>query len=202
MQLFIKFPLKIDLYNFCNYHFFFTTHSKQNSDLMDELVRHIRQLNCPNFWIPTINLFEDLREMAESEEDGFMKIERLVKIVREIQGSRQKAVIDQWVECSRCLMENCCFYECCNCDSDEIYGQDANHIDGVDHLKKLDVERQQSRDISNKKAANYEEKYRIDEDKRLAKITSDRRPAFSIEKRKGCCCGANCREWRHEFDHY
>ena len=65
--VFIKFLLEIYSHTFCNYHFFFfTTYSKQNSDLMDKLVERIRQLNCPNFCIPTINLFEDLREMAGS----------------------------------------------------------------------------------------------------------------------------------------
>lgn len=162
---------------------------------MEELVMNIRELNCPNFWIPTINLFEDLREMAISEEDGIMKLERLVKIVRKIQKSGQAAVIDQWVECSRFLMENCCFYDCCSYYGNDFYIQDADNINGAQN------EQLSHPTILNKKRANYEEKYRLNEDKELAKISSDRRPTFSLEKRR-FCCGANCHDWRHEFDHY
>ena len=187
----IKYPTRS---NSSNNRFSFYLNSiflqRQNSELMLELIKSVRGRKCPNYWIPDINLFEDFVEIADTEGGG-KKLDHIVDLLEVIIEAGKNAVIDQWLECSRYLMENCCFYECCS----RIEGdEDLYHIEGDD----VDLAFKYARHNSKPE----EEKYVVDEKKHLAKIISNK-PTWKMSPEKvGFCCGANCREWHHEFDHY
>ena len=61
----------------------------------------ISQRNCPNFWIPKINLFEKLKE------DDFWLLENMIILVEK---NPKKYITDTWLEYSRFFRNNCCYY--------------------------------------------------------------------------------------------
>ena len=83
--------------------------------------------------------------------------------------------VDGWLECSRCLMLNCCFYpRCCFNETEE---------DPFDNS---------SSDFS-----EDEESYRLDNKSNLQPIIN---PLFIRSYDDDCCW--NCKQWQTEFDVY
>lgn len=91
--------------------------------MLNQLILHLIQKNCPNYWIPSINLFEKL---------SVADYEQLLKTATKIKKKPQKYVADNWLEYTRWLRRNCCYWgkgykpflpqeddpdkNCCHCD--------------------------------------------------------------------------------------
>ena len=67
---------------------------------MKELNDCLEKRNCPNYWIPGINLLANL-----SEYDFVRKQRTVLKILTH----PKFYVADKWLEHIRCLRQNCCY---------------------------------------------------------------------------------------------
>lgn len=48
---------------------------------MNRLMRYVQDLQCPNYWIPEINLFEDLEEIAQTDHLQIKRLNKLLQVV-------------------------------------------------------------------------------------------------------------------------
>ena len=68
--------------------------------MLQELQRRLRERNCPNYWIPQINLFCDF-----TDQDYYLK-EMIVDFVKT---KPIGFVADGYLEYVRCITLNCCY---------------------------------------------------------------------------------------------
>lgn len=138
----------------------------------------------------------------------------IVNSFRHFDITGKNAIIDQWLECSHCLMENCCFYDCgstcCTTNTfldngKEGYIRQDNQSEagGIGWVAiKIEAGRGTHHALEkDHRDPEMEEVFIVDESRALKRSIS-KIPTFSTGSSAGCCCGANCREWRQEFDHY
>jgi len=80
--------------------------------MFDQLKKELSDENCPNYWLPNINLFE--QKYSTKVTQG------IINLIDRIVG--ETYAIDGWLECSRCLMLNCCFFpHCCDKIEDDSF---------------------------------------------------------------------------------
>ena len=68
--------------------------------MLHELELDLQQEKCQNYWIPQINLFENL-----TKNELVSKRALVASIVR----NPKKYVADEWLEYSRCVRKQCCY---------------------------------------------------------------------------------------------
>ena len=69
--------------------------------MLDELQQCLEKRFCPNYWIPSLNLLGNLREM--DYRNALLKIQK-------IKSKPKYYVANNWLEYTRCLRKNFCFY--------------------------------------------------------------------------------------------